>query len=130
MRAKKVRVTCNNWENIEGRFNVAGVQYSDYQLILGGIKPGSLVKFIGEPSNQYDRMAIRIEYSGISIGYVPRCSIQQSELWEAHRQGRRCIGYVTAFNKTNPTWAMITVQAKRSTKPPCSVRFGDEIDFA
>lgn len=100
------------WINIEGRFNVAGVQYSDYQLVVGNIKPGTILKLVGEPYNKFDNLTIRIEYQGIKLGYVPRFSIQQSELWRHHKEGRKCIAVLTSFNKTNPTWNMITVQCK------------------
>lgn len=105
------------WENVEGRFNVAGVQYSDYQLVCRSLKPGTVVSLIGETRNEFDNRAIRIEYKGIKLGYVPGKSIQQSELWNAHNRGCKCIAIITAFNKTNPTWCMITVQAKKTRSP-------------
>lgn len=104
--------TVTKWVDIEGRFNVAGVQYSDYQLICGGIKAGTVVKLIGEPYNTNDKYAIRLEYRGIKLGYIPKFSIQQSELWRHHKAGRKCICVVTSFNKTNPTWCMITAQCR------------------
>ena len=110
------------WENIEGRFNLAGVQYSDYQLVCVRLKPGTVVRFIGEPSNLYDKYAIRVETKeGIKLGYVPSRSIQQSELWECRSKKQKCIGVITAFNKTNPTWRMITVQAKRTKQPVSTI---------
>lgn len=103
------------WVNVEGRFNVAGVQYSDYQLVVGGLKPGMVCDLIGEPTNQYDNKAIRIEYKGIKLGYVPARSIQQSELWTYHEREIKLIAIVTAYNRTNPTHMMITMQAMRVT---------------
>lgn len=104
--------TVLKWIDIEGRFNVSGVQYSDYQLICGGIKAGTVVELVGEPKNKFDNLAIRLQYRGIKIGYIPQFSIQQSELWRHRRANRKCICIITAFNKTNPTWCMITAQCK------------------
>jgi len=76
---------------------------------------GTVVRFFHERTNRFDPLAIRVETKeGIKLGYVPAGSIQQSELHNAHRRGFKCIGVITAFNKTNPTWCMITVQAKRT----------------
>lgn len=110
----KTKLSKTKWENIESRINVAGVQYSDYQLICGKLKAGTVVQLFGEPSNKYDTMAISVRYKGIKLGYIPKYSIHQSECWHAHRQGRKVIAVITAFNKTNPTWCMITIQIKRT----------------
>lgn len=122
--------TKNKWINIEGRFNLHGVQYSDYQLIVGGLKPGTVVDLIGEPSNKYDHKAIRVEYKGVKIGYIPAATIYQSELWNYHKRGAKCIGIVTAFNKNNPTWCMITIQCKRTEVKSDSMIEESEVKFA
>ena len=102
------------WENIEGRVNLAGVQYGDYQKLQPKVlKSGLVLKLIGDPSNKYDAKAIRVDYAGYTLGYIPRATIHQSELWNSHANGYKCIAVLTAFNKTNPTWMMITVQLKR-----------------
>lgn len=104
------------WENIEGRVNLAGVLWSDYQKLEPRVlKAGLVLKLIGEPSNVYDKYAIRVEYAGYFLGYIPQGTIHQSELWNANRNGYKCIAVLTAFNKTNPTWSMITIQLKRKS---------------
>ncbi len=115
MRMNQYNMTKTNtkWQKIEDRFNLSGVQYSDYQLVVG-TPVGKTVDLIGEPSNQYDRDAIRVEYMGIKLGYIPSKSIFQSELIRYHKQGCKCIGIITAFSKANPTWRMITIQLMRT----------------
>lgn len=127
MKTKSKKQPTTKWSDIEGRFNLAGVQFSDYQLIFKHLKPGTVVKLVGEPYNIWDRWAVRVEYKGIKLGYVPKHSIHQSELWNSHRRGSKCVGVVTAFNKTNPTWCMITIQLKK-TIPYLAHDLG-EIDF-
>lgn len=107
------------WQDIGPRINLAGVQYSDYQLIAGGLKSGTVVDLVGEPGNPHDSKAIRIEYQKISLGYVPRstmcvtipCTLQYN-LWMHHNKGAKIIGVITEFHKFNPTWCMITIQCK------------------
>src|SRR5678815_5236155 len=108
----KPKLSKNKWQDVEGRINLAGVQYSDYQLCVCGLKAGTVVSLVGQPHNYWDKLAIAVRYKGIHLGYIPRFSIQQSELWRHHKLGRKCIAVITAFNKTNPTWCMITVQCK------------------
>ena len=89
------------------RFSLAGVQYSDYQL-CAGLKAGSPVTFTWERSNPYDDMAIRVDYHGTKIGYVPK-GPNQDLLHEQREDGIKITGRVIAFNKNNPTWHLITV---------------------
>lgn len=109
-----MKTKTNKWIDVEGRVNLAGVQYSDYQLVFKGLKAGTVLQLVGEPKNPFDSKAVRVQYNGIKLGYLPRFSIQQSEVWNAHANGSKVIAVVTAFNKTNPTWMMITVQVKKT----------------
>lgn len=102
----------DKWECIGERINLAGVQFSDYQLVCGNLKPGTILQLVGQPKNRYDQFAISVRYKGIHLGYIPRFSIQQSECWNYHKRGLKCIAVLTAFNKSNPTWCMITIQCK------------------
>lgn len=111
------------WSDIGPRINLAGVQYSDYQLIAGGLKPGTVVDLVGEPGNPHDSTAIRVEYQKIKLGYIPKntmCIVipysLNYNLWVHHNKGAKIIGVITAFEKSNPTWNMITIQCKLTYK--------------
>lgn len=88
------------WEQLGDRFAVAGIQYSDYQRVQRKIKLGDQVRFIGEPRNPFDRMAIRIEYKETRIGYVPRGTNIQKFLWHTHNKGAIIIGVVTFITES------------------------------
>lgn len=122
-----MKTSTKKWVDIEGRVNLAGVQYSDYQLVFKGLKAGTVLQLVGEPSNKWDNKAVRVQYNGIKLGYLPRFSIQQSEVWNAHSRGSKCMAVVTAFHKTNPTWMMITVQVKKT--PSKREQQLDEVKF-
>jgi len=98
------------WIEVGCRFSVAGVQYSDYQRVIDKMKLGERVAFIGELNNAFDNRAIRIEYKGTKIGYVPARTQEQSTLWHEHNKGSKCLGVITAVNKNNPSWHLITLQ--------------------
>ena len=125
-----MKVKQTKWIEYGNRFSVAGVQYSDYQRVIKKIKLGEQVRFIGEPSNAFDKYAIRIEYKGVKIGYVPANSAQQHGLWSEHGAHSVIVGVITAVNSSNPTWHLITVQilVKRIIKPVSKQR--GEVEFA
>ena len=93
--------------------SLAGVQYSDYQTCVG-IKAGSPLTLTWEKNNKFDDMAIRVDYYGTKIGYIPKGGNQ--EVLHAWRDdGVKVTCSVVAYNKTNPTWHMITVKCEVST---------------
>lgn len=118
---KQNNIMPNNKE--VARFSLAGVQYSDYQL-CAGLKANSPVTFTWERSNTFDPMAIRVDYHGTKIGYVPK-GPNQDLLHELREDNNSIQGSVVAFNRNNPTWHMITikVEAKQKTKKEADVRF-------
>lgn len=55
--------------------SVAGISFvlkENPQIRYSEIKEGEILKIIPEPENDYDPKAIRLEYNGLKIGYVPR----------------------------------------------------------
>lgn len=118
------------WTEYGNRFSVAGVQYSDYQRVLSKMKLGEQVRFIGEPKNVFDNKAIRIEYKGVKIGYVPAASAIQLGLWSEHGAKSIVVGVVTAINKNNPSWQLFTIQVLVKRIQKSLTRNQGEVEFA
>lgn len=53
------------------KFNAAGLKYSSFGVVKRKIIPGTEIKLEFEPENQYDSNAVRLEYFGEFVGYVP-----------------------------------------------------------
>lgn len=53
-------------------FHVAGFQYHAGPRRIRGMRVGDTLALISEPENAYDPHAIRIEWRGAKLGYVPR----------------------------------------------------------
>ncbi len=106
-----------------GRFSLAGVQYSDYQICVG-LRAGAKVTLTWERSNKFDDLAIRVDYCGKRIGYVPKGEFQDL-LHELRESKTKVQAKVVAFNRNNPTWHMITVaiEAVQKQKQEADVRF-------
>jgi hypothetical protein len=96
------------------RFPIAGVAYGDYQLCLG-LTAGSKVNLFWERGNPHDPYAIRIEYKGCKLGYVPKNQPSntfdyQNHLHKYRDKGIKVYAELSAVNKNNPTWGMFTVK--------------------
>ncbi len=51
---------------------LAGSQYYAVAELWSQIKPGDRLTLVREPDNRHDRKAIRVEWNGRPLGYVPR----------------------------------------------------------
>jgi len=91
------------------RFNIAGVQYSDYQL-ASTIKAGDSLKLIWEKANKFDPNAIRIEWKGIKLGYVPSKGKYQTMLHDYRKMDFKIECKVVSVNKNNPSWQYFVVK--------------------
>ena len=53
-------------------FHIAGFQYYDGPELVHGIKEGDALSMVMEPDNPVDPFAVRLEWKGRKVGYVPR----------------------------------------------------------
>ena len=53
-------------------FYVAGFQRYDGMTVVDRIKPGAVLKMVAEPENPYDPNAVKLEFDGVKLGYIPR----------------------------------------------------------
>ena len=51
---------------------LAGFRYNDGRLVWNDMRTGDALALVREPANPFDPDAIRLEWNGRKIGYVPR----------------------------------------------------------
>lgn len=51
---------------------LAGYQYYEGKALWHEMRPGDKLKLVREPDNPHDANAIRLEWKGNKLGYVPR----------------------------------------------------------
>lgn len=51
---------------------LAGYRHYDGGGVLRDLKPGARLELVREPDNPYDANAVRVEWRGVKLGYVPR----------------------------------------------------------
>jgi len=54
------------------RSALAGFRHYDGREVLRHLKPGDRIELVRDPGNPYDANAIRVEWRGRTLGYVPR----------------------------------------------------------
>jgi HIRAN domain len=50
---------------------IAGFQYHDGEAVWASLRAGDALELVREASNRYDERAVRLEWNGQKIGYVP-----------------------------------------------------------
>lgn len=51
---------------------LAGFQYYHGKQVWGEMREGDALELVREPDNAHDPRAVRVEWHGIKLGYVPR----------------------------------------------------------
>jgi hypothetical protein len=54
------------------RSPLAGYRHYGGGEVLRDLKPGDRLELVREPANPYDANAVRVEWRGVKLGYVPR----------------------------------------------------------
>lgn len=54
------------------RSPLAGFRHYAGGEVLRELKPGDRLELVREPANPYDANAVRVEWRGVTLGYVPR----------------------------------------------------------
>lgn len=52
---------------------IAGAIHYD-ELAVRDLAPGTVLSLIPEPDNKFDPLAVRVEWNGIKLGYIPNRS--------------------------------------------------------
>lgn len=92
-----------------GALPVAGFQYYAGRTQWEGLQVGDSLKFVREPDNAYDSNAVRIEWQGEKLGYVPRAG--NAEIARLLDQGKKVSGRIVNLHKGRSHWQRILFEA-------------------
>jgi hypothetical protein len=87
---------------------IAGFRYHSGPALLGELASGDRFTLVPEPENEHDAHAVRIEFRGEHIGYLPRN--QNRAAFHLLVQGApvRCIA--TAIDRSAPPWEAVRIR--------------------
>lgn len=92
---------------------VAGFQYHQGESIWSLLMPGGPLGLVREPNNPYDPRAVRIEFDGIKIGYVPRA--ENSAIAHLMDSGRQISASISSVRESSNPWDRIEVSLSLNT---------------
>ncbi|HEX5801396.1 MAG TPA: HIRAN domain-containing protein [Azospira sp.] len=87
------------------RSPLAGSQYYALSSVWLEIRPGDRLSLVREPDNRHDPHAIRVEWNGRQLGYVPRS--ENRALAAAMDRGEAVEARVTRLRKHRDPWQRV-----------------------
>lgn len=88
---------------------VAGFQFHEGPALLERMRTGDPVTLVREPENPHDRHAVRIDYGGRKVGYVPRM-VSEHVSW-AIADRATAPGTISAVSPGAVPWRALQVRA-------------------
>lgn len=87
---------------------VAGFQYHDAPKVWNDLKVGQPVALVREPNNEDDPRAVRVEWNGVMLGYLPRN--ENGAVCHQIDAGKTITGEVARLNADALPWDRIRVK--------------------
>jgi hypothetical protein len=84
---------------------LAGSQYYAVSEVWTQIKPGDRLTLNREPGNRHDRNAIRVDWNGRQLGYVPRA--ENRAVAAALDRGERLEARVSKLREAHDPWQRV-----------------------
>jgi len=84
---------------------LAGSQYYALDTLVGDMRAGDLLTLVREADNRHDRKAVRVEWRGHKIGYVPRA--ENRALAAAMDAGERVSARISKLRDDPDPWRRV-----------------------
>ena len=89
-------------------FHIAGFQYHEGPQVLASLREGQELRLANEPENPHDDKAVRIEFAGHHLGYVPRTRNKPIFRLIGQDAPLRCVA--VHVNDGDPPWFAVWVR--------------------
>jgi len=86
---------------------LAGFQYHAGAAVWDELRVGDRLALIREPENPHDARAVRVEWRGIMLGYLPRA--ENAAVAAALDRGERIEGRIAALVKHKNPWRRVRI---------------------
>jgi hypothetical protein len=90
------------------RAPLAGSQYYAVAELWPELKTGDLLTLVREPDNRHDGAAIRVEWHGRKLGYLPRAS--NHAVAAAMDAGDRLIARIAKLSEASDPWQRVEIE--------------------
>lgn len=97
------------WKTLQ-TFPVAGFQYYHGESLWPQLAANQRLILIREPDNSHDKRAVRIDWQGLKLGYVPRDD--NAAISQLMDRGETLSALITGLRKSHNPWERIEVEVK------------------
>lgn len=87
------------------RSPVAGFQYHQGEVVWANLQVGASVSLVREPDNAFDPRAVRIDWQGHKLGYVPR--VDNAAVSHLLDNGQGVVAQIVSLNDSINPWDRI-----------------------
>ena len=87
---------------------LAGSQFYAAGPLWNEMKVGDMLTLIREPDNRHDRRAIRVEWQGHKLGYLPRA--ENRAVAAAMDAGERVVGRISRLRDNADPWKRVEIE--------------------
>lgn len=87
---------------------LAGAQYYAANALWDRLQVGDPLALIREPDNPHDARAIRVEWRGVKLGYLPRA--ENDAVSAAMDRGERVSGRIAALVPHRNPWRRVRIE--------------------
>lgn len=84
---------------------LAGFQYHEGKAVWSDMRVGDALALVREPSNTHDAKAVRVEWKGHMIGYVPRA--ENAAVARQLDQGNRLQARIVRLSRHRDPWKRV-----------------------
>lgn len=89
---------------------VAGFQYHQGETMWAQLSQGSTLQLTREPENKYDSRAVRIDFQGQKLGYLPR--LDNAAVSQLLDRGEQVQAYIADLKMSDDPWQRVEVEVR------------------
>lgn len=105
----QAKPSANQWKILQISL-VAGFQYHHGETLWPQLATGQSLTLIREPGNRFDQRAVRIDWQGEKLGYIPaKDNAAVSQLLD---RGEAMSALIVGLKKSNNPWERIEVEVR------------------
>ncbi len=87
---------------------LAGFQYHAGAALWERLQVGDVLALIREPENPHDARAVRVEWRGVMLGYLPR--VENAAVAAAMDRGEPVVGRIAALVPHRNPWRRVRIE--------------------
>lgn len=89
---------------------IAGFQYHQGEAIWVQLSQGAALQLTREPENKYDTRAVRVDFNGQKLGYLPR--LDNAAVSQLLDRGESLSAYIAELRMSEDPWERVEVEVR------------------